>query len=264
MQKVKAKRQEKAKTTFFKQWIGATEKALNYLHFAENRLYFYTYLLIRRNYLMAKERSTPRYIKIAQDICGKILTGEYQEGDLLKGRSVLGAAYGVSPETVRKALNILEKAKVVSSKRGVGVYVESVLHAQEFANQWKAETQIKDKYANLSALLDEQKVLQAKISDAIDDMKDSFTYQTTEAVKFSEAEVPQNSWINGKSVGEVYFWNYTEATIVAVIGNDNICRQSVGPDYILYSGDRIIFVGRDDLTFDRVLSFLTYGVLEAE
>ena len=60
---------------------------------------------------MAKQRTTPRYIKIAQDICGKILTGEYPEGTLLKGRSILGASYNVSPETVRKALNILKRTK---------------------------------------------------------------------------------------------------------------------------------------------------------
>ena len=210
---------------------------------------------------MAKERGTPRYIKIAQDVCGKILTGEYPEGTLLKGRSILGASYGVSPETIRKALNILEKEKVVSSKRGVGVFVDSVLHAQEFANKWKAETQIKDKYATLEKLLEENKALQTKITDAIDDMKDSFTYQTTEAIKFSQVEIPQNSWINGKTVGDVYFWNYTEATIVAVIGEDNIAKQSVGPDFVLHAGDKIVFVGRDSLTHDRVLSFLTYGVI---
>ena len=227
-------------------------------------LFVTTQNIMEAKSIMAKERSTPRYIKIAQDVCGKILTGEYPEGTLLKGRSILGASYGVSPETVRKALNILEKDKVVSSKRGVGVFVDSVLHAQEFANKWKAETQIKDKYATLEQLLNQQKELQARIITAIDDMKDSFTYQTTEAVKFSEAEVPQNSWINGKTIGEVYFWNYTEATIVAVIGADNICRQSVGPDFALHSGDRLIFVGKDNLTFDRVLSFLTYGVINQE
>ena len=210
---------------------------------------------------MEKERPTPRYIKLAQDVCGKLLTGEYPAGTLLKGSSILGASYGVSPETVRKALNILEKEKVVSSKRGVGVFVDSVLHAQEFANKWKAETQIKDKYATLEKLLNEQKALQEKINVAIDDMKDSFTYQTTEAVKFSQVEVPQNSWINGKTVGEVYFYNYTEATIVAVIGADNITAPSVGPDFVLHSGDKIIFVGKDSVTFDRVLSFLTYGVI---
>ncbi|MDD6240554.1 MAG: GntR family transcriptional regulator [Eubacteriales bacterium] len=210
---------------------------------------------------MAKERSTPRYIKIAQDVCGKILTGEYPEGTLLKGRSILGASYGVSPETVRKALNILEKEKVVSSKRGVGVFVDSVLHAQEFANKWKAETQIKDKYATLEKLLNEQKDLQAKINEAIDDMKDSFTYQTTEAIKFSQVEVPQNCWLDGKTIGDVYFYNYTEGTIVAVIGSDNIAKTSVGPDYVLHSGDKIVFVSKDSQTYDRVLSFLTYGVM---
>ena len=213
---------------------------------------------------MAKIHTTPRYIKIAQDVCGKILPGEYPEGTLLKGRSVLGATYAVSPETVRKALNILEKHGVVSSKRGVGVYVESVLHAREFANKWKSETQIKNKYSNLETLLDEQKELQDKIRTAIDDMKDSFTYQTTEAVKFSQVEIPSDSWINGKTIGEVYFWNYTEATIVAVIGLDNIARQSVGPDFVLHAGDKLLFVGKDNLTFDRVLSFLTYGVLSDE
>ncbi len=210
---------------------------------------------------MAKERSTPRYIKIAQDVCGKILTGEYPEGTLLKGRSILGASYNVSPETVRKALNILEKEKVVSSKRGVGVFVDSVLHAQEFANKWKAETQIKDKYANLEKLLAQQREIEAKVNAAIDDMKDSFTYQTTEAIKFSKVEIPQNSWIDGKTVGDVYFYNYTEATIVAIIGSDNMTKQSVGPDFVLHSGDKIIFVGKDNLTYDRVLSFLTYGVI---
>ncbi len=210
---------------------------------------------------MAKERSTPRYIKIAQDVCGKILTGEYPEGTLLKGRSILGASYNVSPETVRKALNILEKEKVVSSKRGVGVFVDSVLHAQEFANKWKAETQIKDKYANLEKLLAQQRDIEAKVNAAIDDMKDSFTYQTTEAIKFSKVEIPQNSWIDGKTVGDVYFYNYTEATIVAIIGSDNMTKQSVGPDFVLHSGDKIIFVGKDNLTYDRVLSFLTYGVI---
>mgnify|MGYP000254281657 FL=1 len=213
---------------------------------------------------MTKQRGTPRYLKIAQDICGKILTGEYPEGHLLKGRSVLGAEYAVSPETVRKALNILEKEKIVSSKRGVGVFVDSVLHAQQFASRWKSETQVKNKYQSLLDLLNEKKDLDEKISDAIDDMKDSFKYQTTEAVKFSEVEIPQDSWINNKTIGEVYFWNYTEATIVAVVDADGIAQQSPGPDFILHSGDKLIFVGKDGLTFDRVLSFLTYGIMNAE
>lgn len=211
---------------------------------------------------MAKERGTPRYLKIAQDICGKIMNGEYPEGTLLKGRSILGAAYGVSPETVRKALNLLEKEKVVSSKRGVGVFVESVLHAQLFASRWKSETQISAKYKNLEALLNEKKALDAKINDAIDDMKDSFRYQSNEAVKLSEADVPEDSWIDGKTLLETRFGNYTTATIVAVVGADGIAKCSPGPKFVLHAGDKIIFVARDELTFDRVLSYLTYGLMQ--
>ena len=169
---------------------------------------------------MTERTQLPRYIKIAQDICGKILTGEFPEGTLLKGRSILGSMYNVSPETIRKALNLLEKEKVVEIKRGVGVYVDSVLHAQQFAESWKSKTLISNKYTELKNLLAEKKELDNKIDEAIKDMKDSFSYQTHEAVHFSEVEIPQDSWIDGKTIGEVYFWNYTEATIVAIISKE--------------------------------------------
>mgnify|MGYP004705534655 FL=1 len=212
---------------------------------------------------MTERTQLPRYIKIAQDICGKILTGEFPEGTLLKGRSILGSMYNVSPETIRKALNLLEKEKVVEIKRGVGVYVDSVLHAQQFAESWKSKTLISNKYTELKNLLAEKKELDNKIDEAIKDMKDSFSYQTHEAVHFSEVEIPQDSWIDGKTIGEVYFWNYTEATIVAIISKETgRAQQSPGPDFTLHVGDKLLFVGKDDLSFDRVLSFLVYGVLE--
>lgn len=211
-----------------------------------------------------KERGTPHYLKIAQDICGKILTGEYPEGHLLKGRSVLGAEYSVSPETVRKALNILEKEKIVSSKRGVGVFIESSMRAQQFATRWQSSTQVKHKYQDLLGLLKQKEDLDKKILNAIDDMKDSFMYQTTEAVKFSEIQVPYDSWIINKTIGETYFYNYTEATIVAVLGETGTTVQSPGATYVIKPGDTIIFVGKDNLTFDRVMSFLTYGALTQE
>lgn len=212
---------------------------------------------------MTERTQLPRYIKIAQDICGKILTGEFPEGTLLKGRSILGSMYNVSPETIRKALNLLEKEKVVEIKRGVGVYVDSVLHAQQFAESWKSKALISNKYTELKNLLAEKKELDNKIDEAIKDMKDSFSYQTHEAVHFSEVEIPQDSWIDGKTIGEVYFWNYTEATIVAIISKETgRAQQSPGPDFPLLVGDKLLFVGKDDLSFDRVLSFLVYGVLE--
>ena len=140
------------------------------------------------------EEQIARYIKIAQDICGRILVGEYQEGMMLKGRSVLASFYNVSPETIRKAVNLLAKEKIVEIKRGVGIFVDSALHAQQFADKWKDKTLVQNKYANLLNLLEEKRQLDEEIDVAIKDMRDSFTYQTKEAVQLQEIMMPLDSW----------------------------------------------------------------------
>ncbi|MCI2068430.1 MAG: GntR family transcriptional regulator [Bacilli bacterium] len=210
---------------------------------------------------MKEASSAARYIKIAQDICSKITGGEYPEGAILKGRSVLASFYNVSPETIRKSVNLLAREGIVNIKRGVGIFVLSVLHAQQFQDKWKDKTLVQNKYEGLLKLLDEKKDLDTRIDVAIKDMKDSFAYQTKEAVQLMEIMVPAKSWIDGKKIGEVYFWNYTEATIVAVVSSsDGLAKTSPGPDFIIHNGDRLIFVAKDKLTFDRVASFLVYGV----
>lgn len=210
---------------------------------------------------MARNDDNARYLKIAQDICGKILTGEYPEGTMLKGRSVLGGYYGVSPETMRKAFAVLEKEKIVEVKRGVGVYVDSVLRAQQFSEKWRAKTKVSTKYKTVSDILEQRNKLEQELAYAIKDMRDAFMFQTNESVQFSEVEIPQDSWIDNKTIGDVYFWNYTEATIVAVVSAKGT-QTSPGPDFPLHVGDKLLFVGKDDLSFERVLSFLTYGVLD--
>lgn len=209
------------------------------------------------------EEQIARYIKIAQDICGRILVGEYQEGMMLKGRSVLASFYNVSPETIRKAVNLLAKEKIVEIKRGVGIFVDSALHAQQFADKWRDKTLVQNKYANLLNLLEEKRQLDEEIDIAIKDMRDSFTYQTKEAVQLQEIMIPLDSWLDSKKIGDVYFYNYTEATIVAVVTKEEgRADTSPGPDYVLHGGDKLIFVSKDMMTFDRVASFLVYGVEE--
>ena len=209
------------------------------------------------------EEQIARYIKIAQDICGRILVGEYQEGMMLKGRSVLASFYNVSPETIRKAVNLLAKEKIVEIKRGVGIFVDSALHAQQFADKWKDKTLVQNKYANLLNLLEEKRQLDEEIDVAIKDMRDSFTYQTKEAVQLQEIMIPLDSWLDSKKIGDVYLYNYTEATIVAVVTKEEgRADTSPGPDYVLHGGDKLIFVSKDTMTFDRVASFLVYGVEE--
>lgn len=207
------------------------------------------------------QENLPRYVKIAHDICSKILSGEFKEGDIIKGRSLLASTYNVSPETIRKAITILANEGIVEVKQGVGIFVDSVIKAKQYADKWDAQSTIDEQYNKVTTLIEEANKLNIKLQEALNAMIDNFKYQTNETINFQKATIPQGCWLNNKTIGEVYFWNYTEATIVAVVSNGNI-QTSPGPDFPLKEGDTLILVGKDEVSYDRVLSFITYGIEE--
>lgn len=207
------------------------------------------------------QENLPRYVKIAHDICSKILSGEFKEGDIIKGRSLLASTYNVSPETIRKAITILANEGIVEVKQGVGIFVDSIIKAKQYADKWDAQSSIDEQYNKVTTLIEEANKLNIKLQEALNAMIDNFKYQTNETINFQKATIPQGCWLNNKTIGEVYFWNYTEATIVAVVSNGNI-QTSPGPDYPLKEGDTLILVGKDEVSYDRVLSFITYGIEE--
>lgn len=203
----------------------------------------------------------PRYVKIAHDVTNRILNGEFQEGDILKGRSVLAASYNVSPETIRKALNILQDKKIVEIKHGVGVFVDSIMNAKQYRDSWDSEVNIDNDYKGLIKILGDVQSLHDELEESINQLMDNFRYQTDETIAFQKMVITSDCWLIGKTIGDVYFYNYTEATVVAVKSNGQTIT-SPGPDYEFKVNDEIIFVCKDDLTFQRVLSFVTFGVEE--
>ena len=64
---------------------------------------------------MQDNYTMPIYQKIALDLANKIYTGSIAEGSTLYGRSVLAGKYNVSPETIRRAIKLLEDIKIVES-----------------------------------------------------------------------------------------------------------------------------------------------------
>jgi len=79
----------------------------------------------------------PIYQKIALDIANKIYTGEIKEDTILYGRSILAGKYNVSPETIRRAVKILEDIDVVKSVKGKGVIVLSSDKAYSFIKKYQ-------------------------------------------------------------------------------------------------------------------------------
>lgn len=207
------------------------------------------------------EEVLPRYVKIAHDICSRILNGEFKEGDIIKGRSMLASMYNVSPETIRKAIIILANEKILEVKHGVGIFVDSVVRAKQYADKWDAKVTVDEQYKKVNELIEKSNALNTELQKALSEMTDNFKYQTDESIEFKKVVIPENCWLVNKTLGEVYFYNYTEATVIAIKNAEGI-KTSPGPDLALQANDTLIFVGKDDLTFDRVLSFITYGVEE--
>lgn len=64
-----------------------------------------------------------KYRKIYQDLSGKIINGEYKEGAQLPSENLLVKSYGVSRETVRKALSLLQTNGYIQKLKGKGSIV---------------------------------------------------------------------------------------------------------------------------------------------
>jgi GntR family transcriptional regulator len=65
-----------------------------------------------------------RYEQIADDLRGKIESGEYAAGSMLPSRSKLGEIYEVSGSVIDKAMMIVRLAGLTETLPGVGVVVK--------------------------------------------------------------------------------------------------------------------------------------------
>lgn len=74
----------------------------------------------------------PQYMRIAVSVAVRIADGQLAEGEKLSGRSKLSSEYQVSPETIRKSVQLLRDMQVVTVKEQSGVYVRSAENAKRY------------------------------------------------------------------------------------------------------------------------------------
>lgn len=197
----------------------------------------------------------PIYSQIALDIALRISRGEIKESTKLHGRSVLASQYGVSPETIRRALKILEDVKIVETLESKGSVVISKEKAKEYVNKFNEHNDIRVKQRRLKELLIEH----GKLSQEINEIASSIVRineHFTIASPFTAYEevIPETSPLLGKTIGEVHFWQHTNATIIAIRRGDQIIL-SPGPYATLMANDIIIYIG-DTKSVDAVISFM--------
>ena len=186
----------------------------------------------------------PQYMRIAVSVAGRIADGQLAEGEKLSGRSKLSSEYQVSPETIRKSVQLLRDMQVVTVKEQSGVYVRSAENAKRYLQMVGEKNELRRKKQRLRALLAQQEAVARQVSELCGSILDDSVQpeQAAEQLKTFSCRVPQDWPDAGKTLGSLHFWQATGATVVAIARADTL-TVSPGPYAELRSEDRILFVG---------------------
>lgn len=192
---------------------------------------------------MEKLAATSQYLYIARDLAMRIAKGEFPEGERLFGRSMLASEYGVSPETIRRALRLLADMKVVEVKAQSGATVLSTDNAKRYLVNFEENASPQSLLQQFAELLDRYDEIHQQLSQFTRALlKNRPHVAAGEPLPNYEITVPRNSPVIGKSLGELRYWQCTGGTIVAIRRGGSVIL-SPGPYAELYDGDVIVLVG---------------------
>ncbi|BDH63474.1 GntR family transcriptional regulator [Lysinibacillus sp. PLM2] len=197
----------------------------------------------------------PKYMKIAADIASKIVDKKYVIGEKIYARSSLASQYGVSSETARRAIAVLQDLEIVEATKGSGVMIKSSEKAAQFVHQF----------------LDVQSIqqIQMEMLESIKRQRDELAYlqETTEQLvsrteRFRsvnpfvpfQIEILESSPYISQTIGSINFWQNTMATIVGIRRESELIL-SPGPYATIEKNDIVYFIGNDE-SMDRVEKFL--------
>lgn len=76
------------------------------------------------------------YRVVAEELANRIERGEYHTGDKLASELYLAEEFGVARGTMRKALDVLKRHKLIETKSGVGSFVSFHGHSMENVASW--------------------------------------------------------------------------------------------------------------------------------
>jgi K+/H+ antiporter YhaU regulatory subunit KhtT len=191
----------------------------------------------------------PQYQRIAYDIASRVASGEILVKKKMSGRSLLASEYGVSPETIRRALKLLNDMKVVEIRAGSGVYAISRESARQYCLSREGEEEREGLEMRFRELVSRHSDLGLEILDIASEMTRAQKIQKPQ-MPYYEERIEPGSGLVGKSIGKLQFWQTTGATIVGIRRGKRVIL-SPGPNAELYDGDGLIFVGEQGAA-DRV------------
>lgn len=197
----------------------------------------------------------PVYQKIAIDIASRIADGEFLVGEKIHGRSTLAGKYNVSPETIRRAVFLLQDTKIVSVSQGSGIFVESAEKAKAFITKFQNVDSISAIREDFARILKEKEHLDLELKKSFETLLD-YTVRFKPSNPFTPMEftIPSGSGLIGQTVGETHFWQHTGATVIAVRRQGEVIL-SPGP-YITFKAQDVFVIVGDAESYARVKIFI--------
>jgi len=187
-----------------------------------------------------------RYATIAIDIATRIVRGEYREGQKVFGRSTLAGKYNVSPETIRRALTLLQDTGIVQVSPGVGVVVKSQKAAEAFLAECGQRQVLRDMQDRLHRLLRERDKVNAEIEKLMNELLD-YTFKMAGSLqRIEEIKVLPTSPLVGKSLAEAEFRAKTGSTVLSIYrsGEEILSPRA---DTVIQEGDALIVLAPPEL-----------------
>ncbi|MFV0558767.1 MAG: GntR family transcriptional regulator [Enterococcus sp.] len=207
---------------------------------------------------MAKETKAkvmlPRYQQISVELAERIADNRYVEGEKIHARSTLASNFNVSPETARKAINVLVDLGIMQVRHGVGAYVASKEKAIAYLAQYQEVQSIQEIKSDILASVDQQKQELENFSELLDQLvlQTKKMQHATPFIPYELVLTKEASHLN-QTISELNLWHTTGATIVA-IQQDQELLLSPGPYAKFVAGDNILFVG-SELAVQRMHNF---------
>ena len=175
---------------------------------------------------MKISKNIPVYAQVAYDIASPIANGKLKEGQRLSGRTLLSSQYGVSSETIRRAMNLLANMNVVDIRQNVGAVIASRALAIEYVQQKSLTLQRDQLNGEISSLFEKIMALEER-------------FQNSGHLRTYEFIIQADSRAAGKTIGELQFRQATGGTIIAVRENGDT-QFSPDPQTVLQEGTMII------------------------
>lgn len=201
-----------------------------------------------------KKVALPRYQQIAVAIAERIVENRYQVGQKIHARSTLASNFNVSPETARKAINVLVDLEIMDVRHGSGAYIASKEKAQAFVEQYQDVQSIQEIRQDI---LDSVERQQQEL-DNFSDLLNTLVQQTKNVHHMSpfvpfELQLTEQAQHLEKSINELNVWQATGATIIAIQTTEELLL-SPGPYAKFSAGNTIYFVG-NELALQRMTNF---------